>query len=143
MIKEIATHILSRTSVSYWARDINFFVGHLPIININDDKVDTIKRVAVVLENVPADEIGDLPDRADKPIQIWNRAASFFQARDDAYELYEILHGSSQWVLPELSSGREYCAMIIDAQASPAPIENPNEEGLFVFSGNYIFRIAE
>ena len=143
MIKEIALHILSRTSVSYWERDVNFFVGHRPIVNINGDKVDEIKRIAVILENVPADVIGDLPDRQDKPIQIWNRAASFFQARDDANEFYEILHGQSQWELPQVSSGREYCAMIIDAQASPAPIENPNEEGLYVFSGNYLFRIAE
>ena len=84
-----------------------------------------------------------MPDSADKPIQIWNRADSYFRAREDAFKFHDVLHGSSQWELPQISSGREYCAMIIDAQASPAPIENPNEEGLFVFSGNYIFRIAE
>jgi len=144
MIKEIATFILNQTTVSYWARDVNFFAGHLPVINSERTKLEEIPRVACILENVPAALVGDLPDRQDKQIQIWNRAESYFKARDDANEFFQMLHGSTQWALPQIGgSGEEYFAMIIDGVASPAPIENPDEKGRFVFSTNYLFKICE
>ena len=112
-------------------------------MNINGKKLEEIPRIVCILENTPADTIGDLPDRADKPVQIWNRNESFFRARDDAFEFHSFLHGSSQWQLPLVSSGVIYTAMIIDSMGTPAPIENPDSKGWFVFSANYMFRIAE
>jgi hypothetical protein len=142
MIKEVSEFILQRLAHSYWERDINFFVGHLPTVNKEGKKVEEITRICAVLENTPADTIGDLPDRADKPIQIYNWNNSYFSARVDAFEFHTVLHGSSQWQLPIIESGSEYTAMIIDSYATPAPIESPNERGLYIFSCNYLFRIA-
>ena len=144
MIKEIAAFILQQNAaITYWVRDVNYFVGHIPILNINNVKVEGISRIAGILENSPGDPVGDLPDRLDKPIQIYNRAGSYFQARRDAKNFYDSLHGSSQWELPSITSGETYWAMIIDAMGSFAPIENPDSKGRFVFSANYLFRIAE
>jgi hypothetical protein len=143
MIKEIGEFILDRVNISYWVRDVNYFIGHLPVKNSDGDKVEVIDRVCVILENVPADLVGDLPDRQDKPIQIWNRNKSFFTAREDAYRFFNVLHGSSQWDLPVIGSGEEYTAMIIDGAGSPAPIENPDPKGRVVFSSNYMWRNCE
>ena len=144
MQKELATFILDQITpiVGYWERDVNCFVGHLPIRNINGDEVNSIKRVCAILFNTPAALVGDLPDRADQEVQIWNRHESYFKALDDAREFFTVLHGSSQWELPILASGFVYTAMIIDAVAGPAVIENPDPKGRFVFSCNYLFRVC-
>lgn len=143
MIKEISEFIRVRSAISYWNLDVNYFVGHLPLINANQDKVEVIERVAVILENVPADLEGDLPDRQFKPIQIWNRNKSFFTAREDAYRFFDSLHGCSQWDLPVIGSGEEYTVMVIDGMGSPTPIENPDPKNRVVFSTNYMWRICE
>lgn len=143
MIKEIAEFLLIRVGISYWERDVNYFIGKRPINNKDGDKLEVIDRLCLILENTPADLIGDLPDRNDKPIQIWNRNKSFFTAREDAYRFFDVLHGSSQWDLPVIGSGVEYTAMIIDGMGSPAPIENPDPKGRVVFSSNYMMRICE
>lgn len=144
MIKEISTFILERvgTVQSYWVRDVNCFVGHIPIENVDGGKVDSIPRICAFLFNTGSALVGDLPDREDREVQIWNRHISYFNAGQDAQAFFEILHGSSQWTLPIIVSGKEYTAMIIDGVASPAPIENPDSKGRFVFSTNYIFRVC-
>jgi hypothetical protein len=109
---------------------------------VDGTKVDSIERICAILFNATGDVVGDLPDRADLPVQIWNRHRSYFTARDDAQAFFEVLHGSSQWALPILASGKEYTAMIIDAVATPAVIENPDIKGRFVFSANYLFRVC-
>lgn len=143
MLKEISTFILDRVAANpYWQRDVNYFAGHRPVRNNASLSVEQIPRIAVILENAPADVIGDLPDRADKPVQILNRNESFFTARDDAYEFFNALHGLSQCDLPVIVSGSEWTAMIIDAIASPFPVENPDDKDRTVFSTNYLFRIC-
>lgn len=141
MIKEISEFILDRVSIAYWERDVNFFVGSMPETNKNRDKVEVIPRIAVILENTPADVTGYLVDRMDKPIQILNRHKSFFLAREDAYRFYWALHGATGFDLPIISSGKEWTAMIVDAMGSPVPIENPDEKNRYVFSTNYMWRI--
>ena len=145
MLKEIGTFILNRINVvnPFWERDINFFVGHRPVRNTNGLALEQIPRMTVILENSPADLVGDLPDRQDKPIQILNRNATFFTARDDANQFFADLHGENQCDLPVIASGLEYTVMVIDGIGSPVPIENPGDKDRTVFSTNYLFRICE
>jgi hypothetical protein len=138
MIREIGQFIEDMTH-GYFKVGDNLFVGFLPQETLG---VIVPIRCAVVLENVPAKVEGQLPDLVEKYIQIWNRAADFHDARDDAYVIYEVLHGASGWHLPVVQSGEpDYFAMTIDALGTPAPIRAPNEQNNFEFSTNYVFRI--
>jgi len=136
MIQEIAKLIENRTT---WVIDVNLFVGHLPLTTKAGLPIPD--RVLLLLENTPADTVPALPDRADKPIQFWNRAKTYFTARQDAVALYWLLQGQSWLDLPIIAPGVKWTAMVIDAVAWPAPIEQPGEVGLYVFSTNYIWRI--
>jgi hypothetical protein len=138
VIREIAQFIEDRTH-GYFEIGRNLYVGYLPVVDALGAPV--IDQLAVVLENVGADVDGQLPDYADKYIQIWNRAKDFWEARDDAYVIYNVLHGATGWDLPVLTSGEDYLAMVIDARSQPAPIAQPDDQGYFVFSTNYVFRI--
>jgi len=137
-IKEIAQWIENNTT---WVIGTNLFVGHLPLKR--PDGSDIPDRCLVILENSPGTVEPDLPDRLDKAIQLWNRSRNYFEARDDAFNLFELIHGTSGWNLPVLVSGNQYLAMTVDAIGSPAPIENPDEQGFFVFSTNYIWRLEK
>lgn len=140
MIKEIAAFVLGHPGLP-WTLGTNFFIGHLPMKNATDD--DAPERVMAFLERVPAGVIGDLPDYADKRIQVWNRSHSYFTARDDAEQIFAILHGATGWDMTAVASPDPgYYAWVIDADGSPAPIANPNVKGLFEFSTNYTFRIS-
>lgn len=141
MLKEITEFILNQLSHPYWTLGVNLFAGKIPVKNSNNLETVKLERLCVFLENTPADVIGQLPDREDKPVQIWNRNNTYFRARTDAYEFFNLLHGSTQWDLPLVDSGPQYTAMITDAIAAPAPIENPDEMGRIVFSTNYIWRM--
>jgi hypothetical protein len=79
----------------------------------------------------------------DKEVQVWNRARDYMDARDDAMTIFELLHGTAGWNLPVIVSGENYLAMAVEAAGSPAPIENPDERGFFVFSTNYIWRLEK
>lgn len=115
------------------------FVGYLPLETLG---VAVPRRCVVLLENVPADVDGQLPDYADKYIQIWNRAGDFWEARADAYALYELLHGATGITLPPVDSGEPVrLALVVDARGQPAPIAQPDSRGDFIFSANYVFRI--
>lgn len=139
MLKEMTTFILDQLSHPYWILDINLFAGKLPVKNMAGAKVVELDRICVFLENTPAGTIGQLPDREDKPLQIWNRNNTFMRARKDAYEFYNLLHGATQWDMPIVDSGPQYTAMVIDAIGSPAPIINPDDKGRVVFSTNYLW----
>jgi hypothetical protein len=99
-------------------------------------------RVCVILERTPAVVDGQLPDYLEKPFQVWNRNKTYFSAREDAQQIYECLHGFTGWDLPVIVSGYAYHAWIIDAIADPAPLMNPNEQKLFEFSTNYVFKAS-
>lgn len=141
MIKEVTQYILSKSEMSDFTLGENFFAGHLPLKNKNN--VEPPVRSVVLLERTPSAVEPDLPDRVDKAIQVWNRGGSYFEAHADAHLIYSILHGSVQWDLPLIVSGDEYTAMIINAVAAPAILENPDDRSKFVFSTNYIFMIME
>lgn len=138
ILKEICQFIEDQSFGPPWTIGVTLFAGHMPVKDKNGAGLGD--RILLVLENTPGDTIGELPDRVDKMIQIWNRASGYFQARADAKEIYTFLHGSAGWELAEVEESG-YLVMVIDGVGSPAPIENPDEKGFFVFSTNYIWRI--
>jgi len=115
------------------------FVGFLPGEDIEDSDIPV--RCLVVLENTPSPTVPEFPDRCDKMVQLWNRADDYYVARGDACELYDYLHGMKDGsTLPHVEESG-YFAMVIEGVACPAPVENPNSKGHFVFSTNYLWRI--
>jgi len=139
MIQEIAKRILAIPGHA-WVLQMNFFAGALPQKTKTGQPVPS--RVMVLLERVPADLVADLPDYMDYSLQVWNRGADYFQARTDAYLIFEALHGDWWRDLPIIFAGKEYRAWTTDAKGSPTPIAAPNDNGLFEFSTNYLLRIA-
>lgn len=137
-LKEISQWIEDNSA---WEIGKTMFTGHLP--QKTPAGTDPPTRCVAILENTPGATEPDLPDRIDKAIQIWNRGANYFDARNDAVALYELMAGTHGWNLPELTPGLKWLAMTVDAMGSPAPIENPDEKGNFVFSTNYIWRLEK
>jgi len=138
ILQDIANWILSQSGIG-WQQGIDFFVGALPTEDMNHDPVG--ERCMVLLERTPGAVEGLLPDRVDKAVQAWNRSREYVEAHDDAWEIYELLHGDGGFELPPEETGRVWYVMTVDALGTPAPIANPNPRGLFEFSTNYIFRI--
>lgn len=138
MIRAIAQFIEGLSGCG-WVIGENLFVGGLPLRR--PDGTEPPVRCMVVLENTPAPVNFDLPDQAEKAIQIWNRAADYMTARDDAYCVFTALHGTAGWALPVVDTPY-YCATIT-AVGQPAPVANPNAEGNYELSTNYIFIMAE
>jgi hypothetical protein len=140
MLKEICDFILSHAaSGEGFILGDNFFAGHLPMKNQAGAEVPV--RAMVILETAGSAVIGDLPDYVDKAIQVWNRNDNYFEARQDAQAIFDVLHGFTGHVLLGISSHIAYYALVIDAMATPFPIANPDEKGAFQFSANYLFRI--
>lgn len=137
-IYEISQFIEDKTA---WVIGATMFVGHLPLKTEAGTEPPT--RCQTILENTPGAVEGQLPDRKDKMIQIRSRAKDYGQAKADADALYLLLHGTHGWNLPILTSGEVYLAMTVDAVGTPAPIENPDKRGRFVFSTNYLWRIED
>jgi len=165
MLKEITLYIASLALGPPWVRDINFFAGHVPVKN--KDGNDTPERYLAILENaggtvltnvggvvtighVPPSAPGDTtywPKYIEKAVQLLNRAETYFTASDDAEKLFDALRNTAGWELPNKSGDpahpSEYIACVVDAYGPPAPIENPGERGLFLFSTNYIWKIEK
>lgn len=140
MLEEIAEFIEALGLGPPWVLGTSMFAGSLPIEKMGG--VAPPVRCLVVLENAGGALVPEIPDRVDKAIQLWSRGAYFMQARDDAKQLFKALHGTAGWNL-QVGAGTNYLAMVIDGVSYPAPIENPDEKGNFIFSTNYIFRIEE
>ena len=126
---------------SAWVIGTTMFVGHLPLKT--ETGITPPNRCLTLLENTPGAVEGQLPDRKDKMIQYRNRSKSYSQAKADADALFDLMHGTHGWNLPELTPGVKLLAMTVDAMGTPAPVENPNEEGFFVFSANYLWKIED
>lgn len=102
--------------------------------------IDAPNRCTLIAESGGGSVIFDLPDRADKMIQALSRATTYFDARDDAYEIYDALHGTAGWELPEVIAGDKYQAMVIEAVAPPQYL-GIDEKGRHEFSTNYVWKI--
>jgi len=131
---------LSYQSACGWVIGSNLFVGYRPDRRPDGSAVPI--RCAVVLERGGSGVVPDLPDWEEKAVQIWNRAEDYATALEDAWCLYEALHGTAGWTLPATFGSPTQDAMVINAVAAPVPIANPNEEGYYEFSTNYVWSIA-
>lgn len=130
MIKEVAAFIASKTT---------FVVGST--LQVGHRTQDAPDQCNVVLESAGGGLHFDLSDRVDKMIQIISRAKTYFKARDDAWEIFNVLHGASGWTLSAVApASQDYEAMVIEALADPQSI-GQDDKGRFEFSTNYIFRI--
>lgn len=163
MLKEITDFIAAQSVAlgftQVWVRGTNLFAGHVPVKNALGVKIPV--RYLAILENAGGTVLEDVggvvtamppsapadssywPKYIEKAVQLLNRAKTFFTARDDAVELYEALHNTGGWSLPVVAGGPNYKAIVIDAYGPPAPIENPGESGLYIYSTNYTWKIEE
>lgn len=83
----------------------------------------------------------DLPDKTDKMIQVISRAKTYFHARDDAWEIFNVLHGTAGWTFSAVAPAtQDYEGMVIEALADPQYI-GQDDKRRYEFSTNYIFRI--
>lgn len=130
---------LSYQSGCGWVIGRNLFIGFLP--DKRQDGTPPPIECCVVMERTPGGVVPDLPDWEEKAVQIWNRAEDYHTALQDAWCLYEALHGTAGWTLPATFGCPTQDCMVINAAGTPAPIANPNKQGYFEFSTNYIFSI--
>jgi len=131
MLKAVSQFIEDKTS---FVKGTTLQVGWRPLTAPN--------RCVLVAEAGGGSVYFDLKDRADKMIQILARSENYWDARDDSYEVYNVLHGAAGWELPEVVAGDKYQAMVIEAVAIPQYL-GIDEKGRHEFSCNYIFRIRE
>ena len=97
MIKEFTNYIGANTS---------FTVGtDLFAISVDSDSID---ECIVIGESAPGLVNGTLVDYRQIPLTIYSRAKTRFTARDNAYTVFDLLHGSAQITLDAIGSGDEY-----------------------------------
>jgi len=83
------------------------------------------------------------PDMANIDIQAISRGKTYFEAREDIYVVYEALHGTAGWNLPNWTgTGPDYLAMTVEALAVPQYL-GVDENRLHEFSVNFIFRLEQ
>ena len=83
------------------------------------------------------------PDMVDVAIQVLTRAEKYSEAREDAYAVFNALHGTSGWNLPRIDgSGGDYLAMTVEAVYAPQYLGR-DDNRRHLFSTNYIFRMEE
>jgi len=139
MIKEIAEFIEGFSGCD-WELGVNLFVGFLPEKDKNGNEVGD--QVAVILEASGGQAVGELPDWKDPLIiRIRNRARDYHDGREDAYCIFDSIHGTAGWRLPVVD-GPEYKALVIDAANLPYPIENPSNSGFFIWQTDYKISIT-
>lgn len=140
MLKEITQFILDHAATALgFQLGVNLFAGHLPLKDMNGAEVGV--RVMAILERAGGAVDGQLPDYVEKAVQVWNRNDNYFEARDDAQAIYDVLHGFTGHVLMGVYSHTAYYLLTADALSVPTPIATPDEKGAFEFSTNYILRI--
>jgi len=157
VIKEITKFIEGLALGPPWDNGVNMFAGHVPVRNKDGD--ETPERYLAILENAggallmdiggvvtatPPSAPGDptyFPEYAEKAVQLLNRAKTYYTAHDDAKELFDYLNNTAGWMLPIVDGGPQYVACVINAYAPPAPVQNPDKLGLYVFSTNYVWKI--
>ncbi|MDD4984335.1 MAG: hypothetical protein PHQ43_00900 [Dehalococcoidales bacterium] len=96
MIKELCEYIEDNSS---------FTVGTTLFAISVDPDVDTC---IVVEEPAPGLADGLLTDKRNIPLVVYARAATKFTARDNAYVVFNLLHGATQISLEAIGSGPVY-----------------------------------
>lgn len=128
MVKEIGTYIESKTDLVIGQ---TLFVGWRP--------QEFGDRGSVIIET-GGDGNFYLPDRMDMTIQVISWAKDYFEARFEAYKIYDILNGGKGLTLPDLGNG-QYRINVAEAIQIPANV-GQDERGRWEFSTNYILRIS-
>jgi len=157
MLKEISKFIegLALVPAPGWNIGMNMFAGHVPVKKSAGNIIP--ERYLAVLENAGGALLMDVggvvkkvppsivwPKYAEKAVQLLNRAKSYFTARADAEQLFDYLDNTAGWELPDPGGATsQYIACVINAYAPPAPVGNPDEKGLYVFSTNYTWKIEK
>jgi len=137
MIKEISTFIASKTGLVIGAR-----------LQIGHRTQDSPDRCSVIMESGGSGLYPDLPDRADKMIQILTRAKTQGTARADAWVIFNALYrnyeyGSAGWAIPAVAPAiQDYVAMVIEPVSDPTYIRQ-DEKGRFEYSCNYQFKMRD
>ena len=97
MIKEICTYVATNTS---------FTIGtDLFALGTDPDEVD---ECIIVSESAPGLANALLTDLRFIPLIVYSRAATRFTARDNAYTVFNLLHGTQQVSLAAIGSGPVY-----------------------------------
>ncbi len=97
MIKELCNYIAANSS---------FTVGTtLFALAVDSDQIDTC---IVVTESAPGLADGQLTDLRQIPLVVYARAKTRFTARDNAYVVFDLLHGTQQISLTAIGSGPIY-----------------------------------
>lgn len=97
MIKEFTTYIGNNTS---------FTLGtDLFAISVDSDDID---ECVVIAESSPGLVDGLLTDYRQIPLRAYARATTRFTARDNAYTVFNLLHGRMQFDLPVIDGGYTY-----------------------------------
>jgi hypothetical protein len=157
VLKEISKFIegLTLGPAPGWNIGVNMFAGHVPVKN-SAGNITPVRYLAV-LENAGGALLMDVggvvaatppatcwPKYIEKAVQLLNRARTYFTARTDAEQLFDYLDNTAGWELPDPAGGAsQYIACVINAYAPPAPVGNPDEKGLYVFSTNYTWKIEK
>jgi len=158
VLKEISKFIegLTLGPAPGWIIGTNLFAGHVPV-KFGTPAVAIPVRYLAVLENAGGTLLMDVggvvaatppatcwPKYIEKAVQLLNRARTYFTARADAEQLFDYLDNTAGWELPDPAGGAsQYIACVINAYAPPAPVGNPDEKGLYVFSTNYTWKIEK
>lgn len=133
MLKELAI----------WIRDRVNALGFTPVLVLGTNvqvgfrAQDAPVRCHTLLDSGgPADF--DLPYKKDAMLQVATRGETIVQAREDAWTIYEAIHGTSGWMIgPLVSGGQQYKIWSIGALAKPQYL-GIEEGGGFSYSTNYL-----
>ena len=128
MFREIVQFICDQTG---FVLGTNLFAGHRP--------QNTPDRCVLIAETAGGSTIPSEKDMADFQIQALSRAKTYFEAREDCWTVYEAIHSTFGWNMPNWTgSGDDYLAMSVYALAIPQYI-GQDENGRYEFSVNFIF----
>ena len=97
MIKELCNYIDAGTALTLGTT--------LFAISVDADYIDTC---VVVAETAPGLADGLLTDKRLVPLTVYARAKTRFTARDNAYSVFNLLHGVQQVSLTAIGSGPVY-----------------------------------
>ena len=138
MLKGISEFIEDKTS---------FTIGST--IQVGHRTQDAPDRCICVLETAGGSVVPELPDREDPLIQVIARGLTYFNARDDAYEVYDGIYrnfktyAAAGFPIPAAGGGTgTHTAMTITPLAPPQYI-GFDEKGRYEFAVNFIFRIKQ
>ena len=137
MLKPITQFIATKATLTIGT---DLFAGHRP--------QGVADACDAVLESAGGMVYFDLPERTDITIQVLSRALTYMTARTRAWAIYDAifrdytLTGSAGWVLPIVTVGEEYEAMIIEPLAPPQWI-GQDAKLRHEFSTNFLFKVKK